>query len=368
MDWKEALATVPREPFVPRIVWVGNPSGEGFVSLDREAEPDQWSALVAGNELIVTQVDDGRTRPAGIGLVPTSSSSKPSLVAAMLDALDLRPGHRALEVGTGTGWNAALISTRVGPTGHVVSIEVDPALADEARRVLHRSGYAVKVVTGDGADGYPSDAPYDRLLATASVRRMPAAWLEQTRPGAVLVAPWGTDYCNGALLTLVRDEDGVASGRFSRNLAFMRLRDQRREFLDPSDNEIDTADKTVTTLQPPRLFDMISFDQAAFTIGLRVPRCYLTVEDGEDDPTEHTIELHDVASGSWARVDVVPPGPEFIVRQLGSRRLWNEAESAYRWWLDHGKPEPKRYGLSVAPDGTQTVWLDEPDGLHHWAV
>lgn len=103
---------------------------------------------------------------------PSSSCSQPSLVVAMLDALDVREGHRVLEIGTGTGagWNAALLSERVGDSGHVVSIEVD---ADTAHGSLARAGYRPLVVTGDGAEGYQCDALYDRLICTASVRKIP---------------------------------------------------------------------------------------------------------------------------------------------------------------------------------------------------
>jgi protein-L-isoaspartate O-methyltransferase len=88
----------------------------------------------------------------------------------MFDALDLHPGHSVLGIGTGTGWNAALLCRRVGTRGRVVSIEVDPVIAEGARAALAAAGYSPLVITGDGADGYPDAAPYDRVLATAAVR------------------------------------------------------------------------------------------------------------------------------------------------------------------------------------------------------
>jgi protein-L-isoaspartate O-methyltransferase len=95
-----------------------------------------------------------------------------------------------LEIGTGTGWNAALLCKRVGKRGRVVSIEVDPLIAQAAWSALARAGYSPLVITADGVDGHPDGAPYDRVLATAAVREIvPRAWLGQTRPDGIIVTP-----------------------------------------------------------------------------------------------------------------------------------------------------------------------------------
>jgi protein-L-isoaspartate O-methyltransferase len=86
----------------------------------------------------------------------------------MLDALDARPGQSVLEIGTGTGWNAALLSRRVGERGRVVTIEVDPRLAQDARCALTNAGYDPLVITGDGTAGYSTGAPYDRVISTSA--------------------------------------------------------------------------------------------------------------------------------------------------------------------------------------------------------
>ncbi|WP_317494094.1 methyltransferase domain-containing protein [Haloechinothrix sp. LS1_15] len=364
-DWREQLA-VPRDDFIPSVVWVDDPATDGFAAVSRDDDEPRWRALVDADEPIITQVDDGRTSPGGTGLRPSSSCSQPSLVAAMLDALDVREGHRVLEVGTGTGWNAALLAERVGETGHVVSIEVDTDVADNARGSLARAGYAPLVVTADGTEGYPPDAPYDRVICTASVRQIPRTWIDQTRPSGVLVTPWGTDYGDDALTRLEVHEDGSASGRCGMNLAFMRVRHQRRDYLDPTAEQISAADKTVTPRSGRELFEMVTFSRAAFTIGLRVPNCYVTVEDLDDD--HRRIELHDVRSQSWARVSLVRGQDPWTVCQLGARRLWDEVDAAYAWWLDAGQPTPDRYGLTVQPDGTHTVWIDTPDSDSRWSL
>lgn len=109
-----------------------------------------------------------------------SSASSPSLVATMLEQLDVQPSHRVLEIGAATGINAALLSELVGPTGSVVTVELDEDLADGARSGLAAAGYdRVEVICGDGALGDPSGKTFDRIIVTARrlghLRRMVAA-------------------------------------------------------------------------------------------------------------------------------------------------------------------------------------------------
>ncbi|PRW63914.1 methyltransferase domain-containing protein [Actinopolyspora mortivallis] len=360
------LLTVPRELFVPPVVWVDDPATDGFVSVSRTEDEPRWRALVETDGPVVTQVDDGRTPPGEVGLHPSSSCSQPYLVAAMLDALDVRPGDHVLEIGTGTGWNAALLSELVGEHGHVVSVEVDADLAEQARRRLTRAGHTPLVVTADGTEGHPPHAPYDRVICTASIREIPRTWIEQTRSGGVIVTPWGTDYGDDALTRWEVHEDGSASGHCGTSLAFMRLRNQRRNFLVPTEQQINEAETSTTRRGGRELYEMVTFCQASFTIGLRVPNCYLTVDDLDQD--HRAVELHDPRSTSWARASLVRGEHPWTVHQLGPRRLWDEVEAAHHWWSEVGKPPPRQYRLTVSPDGTHTVRLHTPHGEHRWAV
>ncbi|MGH3798095.1 MAG: methyltransferase domain-containing protein [Pseudonocardiaceae bacterium] len=368
-DWRALLGEVPRDGFIPDLIWVdaaAEVGGQsGFVALCKGDDPGRWWGLVAGDEPVVTQVDEGNTAPGQVGWSPSSSCSKPSIVAAMLDVLDVGPGQSVLEIGTGTGWNAALLSRRVGESGRVVSIEVDPGIAQRARSALVRAGYASLVVCADGVEGYRDAAPYDRVLATASVREVvPRTWLEQTRPGGLVVTPWGTDYCNGVMLTVQVGEGGAATGRFGGDLAFMRLRSQRRRFYEPDQAQIDQADVATTEVHGWDFFRMINSDQAAFSIGLLVPRCALTVELNTAGEDHHILELDDVSTGSWARLDAdLCSSERLVVRQLGPRRLWDEAETAYDWWYERGKPGLDRFGMTITTPGDQTVWVDDPSTI-----
>jgi hypothetical protein len=108
---------------------------------------------------------------------------------------------------------------------------------------------------------------------------------------------------------------------------------------------------------------MINSNQAAFVIWLRVPRCALTVELNKFGKDHNVLELDDIITHSWARLDanLVSPG-KLVVHQLGPRRLWDEAEAAYDWRYEHGKPGLTRFGMTATTD-SQTVRLDQPSTI-----
>jgi len=119
-----------------------------------------------------------------------SSASQPAIVAAMLELTKLEPGHRVLEVGGGTGYNAALLSRIVGSGGLVVTIELEDDLAVAARSRLADQGFLnVQVVAGDGAQGYPEAAPYDRIIVTTGAAMVAPAWVDQLGEDGRLVTP-----------------------------------------------------------------------------------------------------------------------------------------------------------------------------------
>ncbi|MGH3800954.1 MAG: methyltransferase domain-containing protein [Pseudonocardiaceae bacterium] len=338
--WRAAYDAHPRHLFLPDRVWVTLDD-----PLDRAADPDRWLAYAYGDDSVITQLHDG-AEFSGHGYPISSSCSMPAVVFAMFGHLDPQPGERILEIGTGTGWTAALLAHQLGDD-QVVSVEIDPVVADAARSNLTRAGRRPLVVTGDGADGYPPGAPYDRVIATCSVQTVPYAWVAQTRPGGAILTPWGSTFENSALLRLtVQEGSHRAMGSIVDWAAFMRLRAQRPMIPDePEDFDI-IADRSRTDVDLADLLD----EQARFGIGLRVPDCRLTWELGDDG---YLSTLWLLAPDSWACVQ------DTVVRQAGARRLWDEMTTAHSWWQLSGRPHRDRYGVTVTAD-RQWVWLDDP--------
>lgn len=130
-------------------------------------------------------------RPLPVGFGQTISA--PSVVARMTELLEVMPGHKVLEVGTGSGYQASILAWLVGDGGHVWTIERVPQLADRARSVIESLGLAsrVTVIVGDGSLGYPPAAPFDRIIVTAAAPRPPRPLLEQLKVGGRLVIPVG---------------------------------------------------------------------------------------------------------------------------------------------------------------------------------
>ncbi len=119
-----------------------------------------------------------------------SSSSQPAIMAIMLEQLGLKPGHKVLEIGAGTGYNAALMTYIVGETGRVVTIDIDEDLVEAAREHLTAAGFAqVQVVCADGGYGYPGLAPFDRIILTVGAPDITPAWWEQLKTDGRIVLP-----------------------------------------------------------------------------------------------------------------------------------------------------------------------------------
>ncbi|MFL1431902.1 MULTISPECIES: hypothetical protein [unclassified Nocardiopsis] len=151
--WHRALLDVDRAAFIPDTVWITAADDPGFFRPVGRDDPDR-ARWVHEDYALATQVDDGH--PAGgpngeegWGRLRTSGISQPSLVVDMLQWLDARPGHRVLEIGTGTGYNTALLCHALGE-GAVVSVEVDKGLAETAIGNLTRAGYTPTVLDDDG--------------------------------------------------------------------------------------------------------------------------------------------------------------------------------------------------------------------------
>ncbi|MEU3001226.1 methyltransferase domain-containing protein [Streptomyces sp. NPDC006995] len=355
--WEAACRGVPRHAFLPGTVWVGDELEE----CTREADPAEWLRHAYADTAVVTQVNDGDT-PAPGERWASCSASAPSIVFRMLELLDVRAGHRVLEIGTGTGWNAGLLAHRLGP-GRVTTIEVDPALAADAVDRLDGMGLDVRAVQGDGARGHEAEEPYDRIIATCSVRTVPPAWIAQTRPGGVVLVPWESPWFCYGLLRLTADGNGGASGFFSPHSAFMLLRGQRTDLRIYRDVVRDShvPEESTTRLCP---WAVSGEDWAAqFAIGLQLPHVWRAWHEEPDvEGVTSRLWLATTDAASWAAVDTDGRTTDrFTVWEHGPRRLWEAVEAAYGWWHASGRPGPERFGLTVTPGGAHVPWLDTPD-------
>ncbi|MFC6933767.1 methyltransferase domain-containing protein [Actinomadura yumaensis] len=147
-------------------------------------------------------------------------------MVAFLELLGLMDHHRVLEIGTGTGWTGGLLAQRLGDQ-NVTSVEIDPMVASIASENLKKAGHRPRLIVADGADGWPSGAPYDRVHVTCGVRDVPYAWVRQLRPGGRMVFPWMPGFAYGHRTWLTATADGRAIGRFAGNAGYMMLRSQR---------------------------------------------------------------------------------------------------------------------------------------------
>lgn len=176
--------------------------------------PDEPLERAYANDAIATKF---------AGAVSISSASQPAMVALMLEQLALAPGMDVLEIGAGTGYNAALLRTLVGSTGHVTTVDIDADITDAARAHLTTVGITdIEVITGDGAAGYALNAPYDRIILTVNAGDIAPAWFAQLKPGGVLVLPLSVGPAQFSI-AFVKD-DGVLRSQSLQPCSFMPLR------------------------------------------------------------------------------------------------------------------------------------------------
>lgn len=159
-------------------------------------------------------------RPLEIGHGQTISA--PHMVAIMCEILELSEGHKVLEIGAGSGYNAAVMAELVGKTGHIYTVERIELLANFARENLEKTGYDnVTVLLENGSVGYPQYAPYDRIAVTCAAPRIPEPLLEQLKPGGIMVIPVGSYYQE--LIRVKKDSKGNIHKKKKGEVTFVPL-------------------------------------------------------------------------------------------------------------------------------------------------
>ncbi|MGH3847051.1 MAG: methyltransferase domain-containing protein, partial [Pseudonocardiaceae bacterium] len=279
-----------------------------------------------------------QTAPAGDGEqeLPTSSSSKPAVMAVMLDRLNIRPGHRVLEIGTGTGYNIALLCHRLGE-GNVYSVDIHPGLIEAA----------------------------GEILATCAVTQIPPEWIRQLTDGGRIVAPLDAGPA-GPLLVLDKTAPDEVSGRIDPYPAwFMPLRQHAESPLGPGHcagfTTAGMAHYGTTTLDPASL--LAHDPDLALFLWLHLPA--LRVAGG---PPSGSVVVHTLDALAEAQLAPGTDGSWEVV-QRGPRRLWDTIEHATTAFQALGRPDRSRFGVTALDDpDRQYVWLDDPNGAHSFPL
>lgn len=348
-QWHAAVTAVPRHLLVPR----------AYEQLDtgewREFETAALLERVYSPETLVTALEtvDGNRSPI-------SSSTKPDLMIRMLEILDVRDGNRVLEIGTGTGYNAALLAHRLGDD-RVFSVDIGEDLVELARERLSAANFHPTVKAVDGARGFPENAPFDRIIATCSVAAVPWEWAEQLAPDGSILVDLKLAVSAGNLV-LLRHKDDCLEGRFTRRwAAFMAMRTSAvRKPAQRADRV--PGGQTRRTVAPPTPWNDAPI--AWFLAHLRLPRGVSFGYDLNPDTMAPVASTFATPDGSWARVDLT----DGTVTEAGDTPLWTHVEWAYDQWTAAGRPSWERLGLTVRADGAHQVWMDSSTSTHRWVL
>ncbi|MCD0449095.1 methyltransferase domain-containing protein [Actinocorallia sp. API 0066] len=345
--WRTALHEVPRHLFVPDTGYAQAQGRHGASRpIDRRSNTTDWWNAVYEDASIITQRSDGNADVTDTTAPPTCSLSAPTVAVRFLYALGLRDGHRVLDVGTGTGWTSAVLAWRLGDEA-VTTIEIDDGLADTAASNLAAAGREPRLVIGDGTAGHPDGGPYDRIHVTAGVRDIPSAWIEQTRPGGLVVLPW-MPWAGawGHLLALDVLGDGTAVGRLTGDGGFMMLRSQRVDGIERQG----AATDTVTGLDPRLVAQAEPGAQLAITEATG-PLVLDTGWERDGAAWRQRVSVARPGGEGWADVYWTRDAERFDVRQSADVPLWSLVEAAYLGWLRAGRPGRDSYRLTVTPQG-----------------
>ncbi|MGW1159352.1 ATP-grasp peptide maturase system methyltransferase [Streptomyces sp. NPDC002519] len=363
--WREAVQAVPRELFLHPGVFLPAEGGRWRPVTAIGCDPAEWAQIAYRDESLTTQLDGHLTADQICDLVagaPTSSSTTPVTVVDMIEKLEVDDGHQVLEIGTGTGYSAALMCHRLGED-NVTTVEVDPGVAARADAALETAGYSTWTVTGDGLLGHPRRAPYDRVIATCAVRRIPYAWIRQTKPAGIILATVGGSWQYGTGLAKVTvAEDGTAEGQIIGRSSFMQARSQAEAPIagDLSARTAYADSERETKVSPLLLEEWMP----AFLAQLAAPGAHFTRAMSADG--NRLLYLFDPDRESFA--SFTEKGETWTVRQGGPMPLWDTIEKTLTAWQDAGSPDISAVRLHVTQE-SHTYWIEGHPALrwqHHF--
>ncbi len=341
--WREAFTVIPRHHFLTCFYGA---SGNTWRRFDSESVGNgDRCRLAYRDQTWVVRIAGPHSQPGQ----PASSSIQPSLAACMLHELAVTDNDHILEIGTGTGYLTALLCHRLGAS-NITSIDIDSDLVDSAGRILAELGYTPTLATADGTHGYPDRAPYDRVLSTAAVEKVPQSWIDQTRPGGRIVTP-----LRSAIAVINVHDDQHATGRFL-PLVTRVLPLRTDTSAPPAHPPLLRTTQDTSVQQSPTPIRALYDDKFRFLLDLALPG----IEYHDQGPLGGLIMGH--PDGSTAQIN--PTGP---TQQHGPRRLCDDIAAIHEIWHNAGEPRPDRYQLTINRQG-HTILLDDRQSSHSWKL
>jgi protein-L-isoaspartate(D-aspartate) O-methyltransferase len=362
-----AFRHIPRHPFIDHY-YMQNRAGPtmkwNLVTLDQIEQADQWLTKVYTDDALITLMSERNQ--------PTSSSSAPCAMADMLESLALCPGMRVLEIGTGTGYNAAILAYLTGDPHLVFTVDLYPALTDKARARLDRvAGPGITVHTGNGLDGYAQAAPYDRIIATASWYRVPLPWLDQLRPNGIMVMNLRgrLGWC-GFLRVVKTGSRRAACGIFTGGSEFMVLQEQET----PSASFISLITKytgrPVTEHFPVTRqdFDLQQLSHNPFLLVLQLtfPYLYQGWIKAETDIAP-AMCLIDTISETLLKFCPTADSDAWTLEIRGDPRVWEGITKVWREWQSLNDPPLTDFAVEIDEKGQQFMLLPRVEDVR-WIV
>ena len=320
---------------------------EAFLAIDRgvfvpsyyQHQGTQWilqsaKTVVYENRPLVIQVAHG---------LPSSSSSLPSLMATMLEALDLKAGLRVLEIGTGTGYNAALMAHLVGEHGAVISVDIDEELVQAAQDHLKAAGIGqIRALVANGLQGYAPEAPYDRIIVTGGFRHLAPAWQEQLALSGLLVGNLLGNIAS-VVLRLVKEERGVLVGTLlAEEAMFIELHEGVLPAINPFDwRPFDALAQETHTL-PSDLSQLIHDPGFLLLLEMTMPTAQLAIRPLGTSPDTMQFAQVLVEPGTASSVTISAEA----IETRGP--LWRRIQAAYDHYRALGCPTLEDYHLEIS--------------------
>lgn len=347
-----AFRDVPRHVFVDRY-YDDRRKKPRFVNVDRRRPSITQLRRIYTNDVLTTGLPPGAV----------SSTSQPSLMAEMLAQLQLERGMNVLEIGAGTGWNAALMGHIVGPAGCVSSIELDRDIALRARRNVRSIKAAnVSIVAGDGANGHKRAAPFDRIITAVGCPDVFPAWVDQLKEGGLLlITLQSVPHGGGCLLSQLRKQNRCLTGEVLGTTWFIPFRGRYgRESDSPEKIEERLSQGRAGRRRRRRLAPWICMHRQAkaFRIGDLLMMAYLegmTVEQLGNRLVISSPSSNGVCIADEDHIDV-----------YGHDDAYEAFEAVAQQWLDRGAPARSEYRIEVWPKGVRKFkpkdgWLVQRD-------